>query len=76
MDQVMVDVGRIPGVETGDEAVLIGCQGPEEITADEMAAHIGTISYEVFTRISERVPRLYTGKAAGVSQMEAGKRSS
>jgi alanine racemase len=76
MDQVMVDVGRIPGVETGDEAVLIGCQGSEEITADEMAAHIGTISYEVFTRISERVPRLYTGKAAGVSQMEAGKRSS
>jgi len=65
MDQVMVDVGRIPGVEAGDEAVLIGRQGLEEITADEMAAHIGTISYEVFTRISERVPRLYTGKAAG-----------
>jgi alanine racemase len=76
MDQVMVDVGRIPGVEAGDEAVLIGRQGAEEISADEMAAHIGTISYEVFTRISERVPRLYVGQAAGSSQMETGKRSS
>jgi alanine racemase len=66
MDQVMVDVGRIPGVEAGDETVLIGRQGSEEITADEMADHIGTISYEVVTRISERVPRLYTGKAAGL----------
>jgi len=46
------------------------------IGADEMAAHIGTISYEVFTRISERVPRLYVGQAAGSSQMETGKRSS
>jgi len=45
--------------------VLIGRQGSEEITADEMADQIGTISYEVFTRISERVPRLYLGEAAG-----------
>ncbi len=66
MDQVMVDVGRIPGVEAGDEAVLIGRQGSEEITADELADHIGTINYEVVTRIGERVPRLYTGKAAGL----------
>jgi alanine racemase len=65
MDMVMVDVGRIPGVEMGDEAVLIGRQGAEEITADELADHIGTINYEVVTRISERVPRLYVGTAAG-----------
>jgi alanine racemase len=63
MDMVMVDVGQIPGVEAGDEAVLIGCQGVEEITADELAGHIGTINYEVVTRIGERVPRLYVGAA-------------
>jgi alanine racemase len=64
MDMVMVDVGQIPGVEAGDEVVLIGRQGAEEITADELADHIGTINYEVVTRIGERVPRLYVGTAA------------
>ncbi|TEB10522.1 alanine racemase [Pelotomaculum propionicicum] len=59
MDQVMVDVGHIPGVKVGDEAVLIGHQGDEEVSADEVAAKIGTINYEVVCMISYRVPRLY-----------------
>ncbi len=61
MDQVMVDVGHIPGVGVGDEAVLIGRQGTEEITADDVAAMLGTINYEVVCMISYRVPRVYVG---------------
>lgn len=47
MNLTLVDVTDIPGVETGDEAVLLGRQGQECITADEIAAWMGTISYEV-----------------------------
>ena len=59
MDMTMVDVTRVPGVRVGDEAVLIGRQGAEEITADEIAALTGTISYEVLCRVGARVPRVY-----------------
>jgi alanine racemase len=60
MDQVMVDCGD-DAVEAGDEAVLIGRQGDAEVTADDLAAWIGTINYEVVCGISERVPREYVG---------------
>jgi alanine racemase len=59
MDQLMIDVGRIPGVQQGDEVVLLGSQGDETITVDELAGHMGTINYEVLCLISERVPRIY-----------------
>jgi alanine racemase len=64
MDQMMVDVGRIPGVAPGEEAVLIGRQGDQEVTVEELAGLMGTINYEVITRIGARVPRRYTGAAA------------
>ena len=59
MDQLMVDVGHIHDVQQGDEVVLLGRQEGEEITADELAGKLGTISYEVLCMISERVPRVY-----------------
>ncbi len=59
MDQIMVDVGHIPGVKVGDEAVLIGRQGDQEITADDVAGMLGTINYEVVCMVSHRVPRVY-----------------
>ena len=59
MDQLMVDVGHLPDVQQGDEVVLLGRQEGEEITADELAGKLGTISYEVLCMISERVPRVY-----------------
>ena len=59
MDQLMVDVGKIPGVSIGDEAVLIGAQGNERITAEEAARRIGTISYEVLAQLGKRVSRVY-----------------
>lgn len=58
MDQTMIDVTHIPDVRQGDEVVLIGRQGSEEITADEVAARLGTINYEVVSEILARVPRV------------------
>jgi alanine racemase len=58
MDQTMIDVTHIPGVRMGDEVVLIGRQGEDEITAEEVAAHLGTINYEVVSGILARVPRI------------------
>ncbi|MGN0990432.1 MAG: alanine racemase [Candidatus Ventricola sp.] len=59
MDQIMVDVTDIPGAQAGDEVVLLGAQGDGLIDADEMAAWLGTISYEVLCGPGRRVPRVY-----------------
>jgi alanine racemase len=59
MDQIMVDVGNIPGVRIGDEAVLIGRQREQEISADEVAETLGTINYEVTCMVNHRVPRVF-----------------
>ncbi len=59
MDQTMVDVTDVPQVQIGDTAVLIGQQGSERITADEMGQWRGTIGYEVLVDIGKRVPREY-----------------
>lgn len=65
MDQSMVEVSHIPGVEEGDEVVLIGRQGEEEITTEEVAVRLDTVNYEVVTAISARVPRLFLGRGPG-----------
>ena len=60
MDQVVVDVSMLPErIAPGDEAVLIGRQGDEEITAVELAERAGTIPWEILTGITSRVERLY-----------------
>ena len=58
MDQLMLDVGELP-VEVGDEVVLIGSQGGEEITAASWARAMGTIAYTIVCGIGPRVPRVY-----------------
>jgi len=58
MDQTMLDVTHIPGVREGDEVVLIGQQGQEEITVEDVAERLGTINYEVISEILARVPRV------------------
>jgi alanine racemase len=60
MDQMMIDLSNIPDAAVGDDVVLIGSQGSEAITADELAQLAGTISYEILLSISDRVPRIYT----------------
>jgi len=59
MDQMMVDVTDVPGVRLGDEVVLYGRQGFEEIKVEEAAELIGTINYELLCGVSKRVPRYY-----------------
>ncbi len=59
MDMCMVDVTEVPSVREGDDVVLIGSQGGERITAEDIAAKTGTIAYEVLCGISSRVPRIY-----------------
>jgi alanine racemase len=61
MDQILVDCGPGSGVAVGDEAVLLGHQGDETITAWEWAERTGTIAYEVVCGVSGRVPRTYLG---------------
>lgn len=63
MDLVMVDVTDIPvPVDAGDEVVLLGAQGGQEITAWDLADAAGTIPYEILTGFSGRVPRVTTGE--------------
>ena len=59
MDQLMIDVSDVPEAESGDIVTLIGRDGSERITADELASVYGTIGYEVVCGISKRVPRIY-----------------
>ncbi len=59
MDQIVADVTALPKVEAGDEAVLLGRQGAEEIPATELAAKAGTIAWEIFTGVGRRVERIY-----------------
>lgn len=63
MDQTVVDVSMVPGVVAGDEAVLAGAQGDENITLEELAAHADTIPYEILTGIGQRVERVYVEAA-------------
>ena len=59
MDLMMIDVSNIDNVEVGDEVVLIGRDGSEEISAVELAEKAGTITWEIITRIGARVRRVY-----------------
>ncbi len=58
MDMIVVDITKAGKVEVEDEVVLLGKQGEEEITAAELAQKIGTISYEIITRINPQTPRI------------------
>jgi alanine racemase len=59
MDMTMADVTDVEDASPGDEVVLMGRQGEGEITAEEIAEKIGTISYEVLCGVGKRIPRVY-----------------
>lgn len=59
MDQIMVQLDKVPESKTGDEVVLIGRQGDEVISAEDVARSWGTINYEVTCAVGPRVPRIY-----------------
>jgi alanine racemase len=58
MDQIVVDVTAVSGIEAGAEVVLLGRQGTEEISAGELAEKAGTIAWEIFTGLGTRVVRM------------------
>ncbi|MEO3945607.1 alanine racemase [Gorillibacterium sp. CAU 1737] len=59
MDQCMAEVSDVDGAAPGDEVVLLGGQGEERVSAEEIASRLGTINYEITCMISHRVPRIY-----------------
>lgn len=61
MNMCMVDVSDIPGAALEDEVVLLGRQGDERVSAEQLAAWCGTISYEIVSRIHPALPRVVTG---------------
>jgi len=63
MDWTTIDVSDVPGVKVGDEVILIGEQNGLKISAEELAAHCGTNSYEVTCGISQRVRRVYKSES-------------
>lgn len=58
MNLMMVDVTDVPGVELEEEVVLLGRQGEQQISADQLATLVGTIAYEIVARIRAGIPRL------------------
>jgi alanine racemase len=64
MDQTVVDISQALSAQPGDEAILIGHQGQEIITANDLAHWCDTIPWEVLTNITYRVPRVYRGSEA------------
>ncbi len=60
MDLMMIDLTKVPKAKVGDEVVLLGRQGSQSISAEELAEKAETISYEIFCRISPRLPRIYS----------------
>jgi len=61
MDVTVVNITDVPEVRAGDVATLVGTDGEFEISLDDVAGAAGTISYEVLTGLSPRLPRVWTG---------------
>jgi alanine racemase len=60
MDQLMIQLDTVPNAQIGDEVVIIGKQGKEQITPQDIAKRWGTVNYEVICGLNARVPRVYT----------------
>jgi alanine racemase len=72
MDNITLDLTDLPDVELEDEVVLLGCQGGERISAEELAALAGTINYDVPCSITARVPRVYVDGSPSLRREGAG----
>src|SRR5918911_866245 len=69
MDMAMADVSHIPAAEVGDEVVILGRQGQDEISVDEFAESAGIIPHELLVRLGSRAPRVYTGGEAACASL-------
>ena len=70
MDQFMVDVTDIPGVTFMDQAVLVGSDGEEHISVEELSGLCGRFNYEFVCCLGRRIPRVYTRNGEVVKQVE------
>lgn len=59
MDQMMIDVSHIPDAEAGDSVIIMGSDGKNTVSAEELAGIAGTINYEIVCNVGKRVPRVY-----------------
>ena len=59
MDQFMVDVTDVPGVKVYDEVIVMGTDGVNTITADDIAVATGTINYEITCAFGQRLPKVF-----------------
>lgn len=71
MDQCMIQVDDVQDAKVGDEVVILGTQGEDEISAEEIADKLGTINYEIVCMLSHRVPRVYVKKHKVVKVVNA-----
>ena len=60
MDQIVVDVSKVSGVELGARVTILGEDKGEKITADQLASFAQTISYEILCNLGNRLPRIYS----------------
>jgi alanine racemase len=74
MNQIIVDLGDEPA-EAGDEVILFGPGDSGEPTAQEWADLLGTLSYDIVTRFTGKVPRTYSGVTAAEDDAAAGNRA-
>ena len=59
MDQCMIDLTDVPDVKIGDEVIIMGSDGINEISADDIAEATGTINYEILCAFGQRLPKVY-----------------
>ena len=59
MDQCMIDLTDVPDVKVGDEVIIMGSDGINEISADDIAEATGTINYEILCAFGQRLPKVY-----------------
>lgn len=64
MDQILIALDSVPGAKNGTPVTLLGKSGKQQLLASEVAHHAGTIPYEIWTHITSRVHRIYTGEKA------------
>ncbi len=65
MDVIVVDISEIPGVGVGDVATVVGRDGDQTITLEEVAAWADTVNYEILTGFSRRLPRIWIDRGDG-----------
>ena len=72
MDQMLADISDIPEAAVEDEVVLIGEDGDERITAEDIAGWSGTISYEILLSVGSRVERIFEDRSAEKEEIRNG----